>query len=129
MGWSCGGQQEVYQRGVLDFANRRTVARPTILLWKLEQCGQAFQALGKRRCMGKVLEALIDEPNYEWLMIDASHIKVHPHATGAEGGNQEMGRTKGGSTPRYIWPWMRMVCQSERLLQRVPLQIIRKLSR
>ncbi|CEK23322.1 conserved protein of unknown function [Xenorhabdus nematophila AN6/1] len=27
-------------------------------------------------------------------MIDASHIKVHPHAAGAKGGNQDMGRTK-----------------------------------
>jgi len=49
----------------------------------------------------RVLEALIDEPDYEWLMIDASHIKVHPHATGAVGGNQDMDRTKGGSIPRY----------------------------
>lgn len=29
-------------------------------------------------------------------MIDASHIKVHPHASGARGGNQDMGVTKGG---------------------------------
>lgn len=26
-------------------------------------------------------EVLIDEPDYEWLMIDR-HCKVHPHATG-----------------------------------------------
>lgn len=71
----------------------------------------------------KLLEAVIDEPDFEWLMIDASHVKVHPHAAGAEGGNQEMSRTKGGSTPRYIWPWMRMVCRSESLLQRVPQRI------
>lgn len=38
-------------------------------------------------------------------MIDASHIKVHPDAAGAKGGNQEMKFTKGGSTPKYIWPW------------------------
>ena len=43
----------------------------------------------------KILEALIDDPDYEWLMIDASHCKVHPHAAGAKGGNQEMSRTKG----------------------------------
>ena len=71
----------------------------------------------------KLLELLIDEPDFEWLMIDASHTKVHPHAAGAVVGNQDMGRTKGGSTPRYIWPWMRMVCRSECLLQRVPLRI------
>ena len=71
----------------------------------------------------KLLEQLVCEPDYEWLMIDASHVKVHPHAAGAKGGNQDMGRTKGGSTQSYIWPWMRMVCQSEYLLRQVPMRI------
>ena len=52
----------------------------------------------------KLLDVLIDEPDYEWLMIDASHVKVHPDASGAKGGSQSISRTKGGSTPRYIWP-------------------------
>jgi len=71
----------------------------------------------------RLLEALVDNPDFEWLMIDASHIKVHPHAAGAKGGNQEMARTKGGSTQRYIWPWMRMVCRSEYLSLKVPQRI------
>ena len=29
-----------------------------------------------------ILEKVVDDPDYEWLMIDASHIKVHPHAAG-----------------------------------------------
>ncbi|CDM91653.1 conserved protein of unknown function [Xenorhabdus bovienii] len=74
-----------------------------------------------------MLDQLISEPDFEWLMIDASHIKVHPHAAGTKGGNQDMGRTKGGSIPRYIWPWMRMVCRSEFLLQEVPQLITHKL--
>lgn len=73
-----------------------------------------------------LLEQLIDEPDFEWLMIDASHIKVHPHAAGAKGGNQTMGRTKGGSIRSCIWPWMRMVCRSEQLLQQVPWWIVHK---
>ena len=67
----------------------------------------------------KLLELLIDQPDYEWLMIDASHCKVHPHAAGAKGGNQDMGRTKGGSIQNCIWPWMRMVCRSGLLLHKV----------
>ena len=59
--------------------------------------------------------------SYEWLMINASHRKVHPHASGARGGNPDISWTKGGSTPKYIWPWMRMVCRSESLLHKVPL--------
>lgn len=41
-----------------------------------------------------LLEILISEPDFEWLMIDASHIKVHPHAVGAHGGNQSFHRAK-----------------------------------
>ncbi len=46
--------------------------------------------------MGKTVELVKHHPDLECLMIDASHVKVHPHATGAIGGNQAMGRTKGG---------------------------------
>ncbi len=74
----------------------------------------------------KILEALIVEPDFEWLIIDASHCKVHPHAAGAAGGNEAMSRTKGGSTQKYIWPWMRMVCRSELLLQKVPELIAKR---
>ena len=70
-----------------------------------------------------ILTALIDDADFEWLMIDASHVKVHPDATGARGGNQAMGRTKGGSTQRFIWPWMRMVCQCDFLSQMLPSRI------
>jgi len=77
----------------------------------------------------ELLGHVMETPDFEWLMIDASHVKVHPHAAGAVGGNQAMDRTKGGSTPRYIWPWMRLVCQSELLLQEVPMLIASKLRR
>ena len=72
----------------------------------------------------KLLEILIDDPDHEWLMIDASHCKVHLHGAGAKGGNQEMSWTKGGSTRNYIWPWMHMVCRSGLLLQKVQQRIV-----
>jgi transposase len=43
-----------------------------------------------------LLAKMIQQPDFEWLMIDATHSKVHPHAAGAVGGNQAMSRTKGG---------------------------------
>ena len=45
-----------------------------------------------------ILNEMIEEPDFEWLMIDASHVKVHQHAAGAIGGNEAMGRTKGLNT-------------------------------
>ena len=43
-----------------------------------------------------LLDEVIDDPDFEWLMIDSTHIKLHPHGTGAVGGNQAMSHTKGG---------------------------------
>ena len=42
-----------------------------------------------------LLDIIIDEPDFEWLMIDATFCKVHKHGTGAKGGNDAIGRTKG----------------------------------
>ena len=44
----------------------------------------------------RLLEAVMDDPDFEWLMIDASYIKAHPHSAGARGGSQAIARTKGG---------------------------------
>ena len=76
----------------------------------------------------KLMEQLIGEHELEWIMIDASYVKAHAHACGARGGNQGIARTKGGSTPRYIWPWMRAVCRSDALLQTVSRLTAQKLA-
>jgi len=69
----------------------------------------------------------LESDELDWIMIDASFIKAHPHAAGAVGGNQDMECTKGGLTQKYIWPWMRTVCRSDALSQQVPLMIAQKL--
>lgn len=74
-----------------------------------------------------ILEQLIDEPDYEWLMIDASHIKLHHDATGAVGGTEAAGLTKGGSTASCIWPWMRLVCHSDSLSRKVQSRMLKSL--
>ena len=55
----------------------------------------------------KLLEIVMADPDDEWLMLNASHCKVRPHAADAVGGNQDMSRTKGCSTQSCIWPWTR----------------------
>ena len=72
-----------------------------------------------------LLEMFIKEPDMEWLMIDASHSKVHPHASG--GGNQDMSSTKGGSIQRFTLPLIHMVCRSKLLSQRAPKLIVNRL--
>ena len=55
--------------------------------------------------------ALVDDPDFEWLMIDASYIKVHQHGAGARGGNQAVGRTKGSWTRNCIRRWTPTGCR------------------
>ena len=74
------------------------------------------------------MEPLADKPDYEWLMIRASQIKVDPHVAATVKRNQKMSRTKGGSTQNYIWPWIRMVGRSDRLLGPAQPQIVVKLN-
>ena len=41
----------------------------------------------------KNLETLVEAKDFEELMIDASHVKVHPDTVDARSGNQEVGLT------------------------------------
>ena len=77
----------------------------------------------------RLLEVCIDEPDLEWLMVDASYVKAHQHAAGARGGNEGIGLTKGGETPKYIWPLIHLVFRSESLSRRVQSLIVRRLCR
>ena len=43
-----------------------------------------------------ILEELVSDPDFEWLMIDASHIKVHPHASGSQRREPRYGPHKRG---------------------------------
>ena len=64
-----------------------------------------------RGVWAKLLDAMIDDPDFEWLMIDSSYIKTHPHSAGARGGNQAIARTKGGSTASCTWRWTPTECR------------------
>ena len=41
---------------------------------------------------------LRNQPDWEWLFIDGSHVRVHQHATGIKA--QAIGKTKGGNTTK-----------------------------
>ena len=58
----------------------------------------------------QILSKLAANPDFEWIAIDGSHIKAHLSAMGARGGNQEIGRTKGGSIQKFILLWTNKVC-------------------
>ena len=68
-------------------------------------------------------EAAVDDPDFERPMVDSACVKARRGAAGAVGGAEAVGRTKGGPTPRYAWPWMRMACRSDSLSRLVPRRI------
>ena len=88
----------------MDIAHRGTLARPASDYGDWKNTHRRFCRWRDKGRWEKLLEQLIDEPDFEWLMIDASHIKAHAHAAGAVGGSQQIGRRKGGSTQNCIWP-------------------------
>ena len=55
-----------------------------------------FRRLAKAGFWTRLAELFTNCPDLEWIMIDASHIKVHQHGMGALGGTEDAGRTKGG---------------------------------
>lgn len=63
----------------------------------------------KNGTLAKVFAALQEENiidiRTEFVCIDSTSIKVHPDATGAlkKHGKQSIGRSKGGSQPRFMW--------------------------
>jgi len=80
----------------MGFSHWFTLARPATGLRRLAQHPSALLSLAGQGIWEKLLEIVTDELGFEWLMIDATHCKVHQHAAGARGGNQAMGRTKEG---------------------------------
>ena len=77
----------------------------------------------------KILEMVTEDADTEWIMIDSTYCKCHQHASGARGGNQSIGLTKGGETRMHMWPWMRLVCRSEPLLLMAQELTVKKLFR
>jgi hypothetical protein len=61
---------------------------------------EGFAIWRDRDVWKSIATEVIGEVYTEWLMIDATYSKVHADGCGAVGGNQAIGRTKGGSIPK-----------------------------
>ena len=49
-----------------------------------------------------LLDAVIDDPDFEWLMIDASYIKAHPHSAGARGESGRVPHERGLNSKLHL---------------------------
>lgn len=86
---------------------------------------QRFKRWREKGVWEKVLEVLINEPDYEWLMFDIG--QTHSRASGVGGMRTRGEREYATSNVRYLFPWMQMVCRSEYLAQWLPRQITKKM--
>ena len=58
--------------------------------------------MARPRNLGQNIEIETDEPDLSNIMIDATYVKCHMHASGARGGNQGMAVSKGDYTRRCM---------------------------
>jgi len=75
----------------------------------------------------QLLEVLIDEPGFEWLMVGSppppwEGPPPSPTALGADAKGAAAARRL--SAPRYAWPWLRLVCRSDSLSRLVPPRVM-----
>jgi transposase len=65
---------------------------------------QRFRRWVRRGVFDRVFEALSDDADFEYVIIDGTIVRVHQHGTGAKGGtrNQAIGRSRGGLTTKIV---------------------------
>lgn len=85
---------------------------------------QRFIRWRDRGIWENLLEILIDMPEFEWLVTGNCQYDDSRYSSEVKEGKREGGETRRGQGPRCAWPWMRMICRSELLLQRIPQRII-----
>ena len=89
--------------------------------------GTVYQRFTRWRTKGiweKILEILVDEPGYEWLIGNIDQIAAHCHGAGKSRGGQSVSQLANRRKPGYIWPWLRLICRSELLLSKVPQKVL-----
>lgn len=77
-----------------------------------------------KRLWEKLLEILIDDPDFEWLIVDTEPCDGHLSDPVLFPAPQQ--QMKHHAASRYRWPWLHMVCQSEHLSQVMPQRLADK---
>ena len=65
---------------------------------------QRFRRWVKAGVFDRIFEALSDEADFEYVIVDGTIVRVHQHGTGAKGGtrSQAIGRSRGGLTTKIV---------------------------
>ena len=65
---------------------------------------QRFRRWVRSRVFDQIFEALSQDADFEYVIVDGTIVRVHQHGTGASGGtqNQAIGRSRGGLTTKIV---------------------------
>ena len=72
----------------MDRSHRQSMARSATLVRELELRLHALPLLGEGQRLQRLFDAVSDDPDMEYAMIDATIVKVHRHGQGAKGGRR-----------------------------------------
>ena len=70
----------------MDRPNRQPLAGSAARAGPLEQRIHTLPRLGERGVWKRLFDAVSDDPDMEYAMVDATIVKVHRHGQGAKGG-------------------------------------------
>jgi transposase len=75
-----------------------------VLFGKWNSVYVRFRDWVKAKVFERLFDAVSDDPDMEYAMVDATIVKVHRHGQGAKGGtkSQAIGRSKGGMTTKIL---------------------------
>jgi transposase len=87
---------------------------------------QRFRRWRQNGSWEKALEILIDDPAYDWLILNTAALAARRQAKNAADVQKKLS-AQASSPEECLFPWMRMVCQSKILLCAVPQIVVDKL--
>jgi hypothetical protein len=70
----------------VDRANGLAVARSAGGVRSLEQRVSPLQPMEPQGCLAAVFDALSDDPDFEYLIVDSTIVRARQHASGAQKG-------------------------------------------
>jgi transposase len=55
----------------------------------------------------RIFEAMSDDPDFEYLIVDSTIVRAHQHSAGAKKGGLKIRRSaaRAARAPKYIWPF------------------------
>ena len=70
----------------MDCPHRQPLARPAARVWQVEHGFKRFRDWVKADVFQRLFDAVSEQSDMEYAMVDATIVKVHRHGQGAKGG-------------------------------------------